>query len=134
MNSGEPRKGEARLNDLRQEMQAHWLKAPAEFFQAWKRGVRIAGAYYFGDGTEERVERASEKWDLEPRSAAIRDAFGVLSSGERTFLAAMYSFYNAHDGAVLLKECGFEGLADLSTLDLPRRKVIADLLLNYTGW
>jgi len=28
----------------------------------------------------------------------------------------------------------FKGLADLGDFDLERRKVIADLLLHYTGW
>jgi len=34
----------------------------------------------------------------------------------------------------LLKRCDFEGLADLGRLDLQRRQVIADLVLNYHGW
>ena len=34
----------------------------------------------------------------------------------------------------MLKRCGFEGLSDLGDLDLERRKVIADLTLNYNGW
>ena len=41
---------------------------------------------------------------------------------------------NAHEGGALLKRCGFEGLSDLSGLDLERRRVIADLVLNYNGW
>jgi hypothetical protein len=69
-----------------------------------------------------------------PRLDRISDAFGVLSSGQRMFLAAMVSFYNAHDGGELLHRCGFEGLSDLGGLDLERRRVIADLVLNYSGW
>ena len=34
----------------------------------------------------------------------------------------------------MLKRCGFEGLSDLGGLDLERRKVVADLTLNYNGW
>ncbi|MCY1391815.1 hypothetical protein D3C76_297790 [compost metagenome] len=34
----------------------------------------------------------------------------------------------------LLKRCGFDGRSDLGGLDLERRKVIADLALNYSGW
>lgn len=34
----------------------------------------------------------------------------------------------------MLKRIGFEGLADLGGLDLERRKVIAQLVLNYSGW
>jgi hypothetical protein len=64
----------------------------------------------------------------------INDAFGVLSSGERMFLAAMVSFYSGEDGGPLLRRCQFEGLCDLGGLDLQRRQVIADLVMNYAGW
>ena len=50
------------------------------------------------------------------------------------FLSAMVSFYNAREGAAMLRRCGFEGLSDLGGLDLERRQVISDLMLNYTGW
>ncbi len=49
-------------------------------------------------------------------------------------LPAMVSIYNAREGAAVLKHCGFEGLSDLGGLDLERRQVIADLVLNYSGW
>ena len=64
----------------------------------------------------------------------LNDALGVLSGGQRMFLSAMVSFYNSREGAAMLKRCGFEGLADLGGLDLERRQVIADLVLNYSGW
>lgn len=64
----------------------------------------------------------------------LNDALGVLSSGQRLFLSAMVSFYNAREGSAMLKRCGVDGLADLGNLDLQRRKVIADLLLHYNGW
>lgn len=112
----------------------HFAEAPQAFFHAWKRGAEIAGAEWFGDGTREGLQQASSKWDLRPNLQRLRRSFGVLSSGQRMFLAAMVSFYNAHDGAALLKRCGFEGLSDLDGLDLDRRKVIADLLLHYNGW
>ncbi|MGB5954189.1 hypothetical protein [Pseudomonas sp.] len=41
---------------------------------------------------------------------------------------------NAHDGGKLLAEAGVEGLADLCSLDIRRRQIIATLLLNYEGW
>jgi hypothetical protein len=113
---------------------AHFARAPDAFFAVWQRGVRIAGPQWFGDGTPDRLQHALTKWDLCPRLDGILDAFGVLSSGERMFLAAMVSFYNARDGGELLGRCGFAGLADLSGLDLERRQVIADLVLNYIGW
>ena len=102
----------------------HFAAAPQAFFEAWKRGVHIAGAEWFGDGTREGLRRATTKWDLRPK----------LSSGQRMFLSAMVSFYNAREGGAMLKRCGFEGLSDLGGLDLERRKVIADLTLNYNGW
>ena len=112
----------------------HFEAAPQAFFEAWKRGVRIAGHEWFGDGTREGLQQAKTKWDLRPKLAMINDALGVLSSGQRMFLSAMVSFYNSREGGAMLKRCGFEGLADLGGLDLERRKVIADLSLHYTGW
>jgi len=112
----------------------HFAAAPQAFFEAWKRGVHIAGAEWFGDGTREGLQHATTKWDLRPNLLMLNEALGVLSSGQRMFLSAMVSFYNAREGGELLKRCGFEGLSDLGGLDLERRKVIADLTLNYNGW
>ena len=80
------------------------------------------------------LQRATTKWDLRPKLLMLNDALGVLSSGQRMFLSAMVSFYNAREGGAMLKRCGFEGLSDLGGLDLERRKVVADLTLNYNGW
>ena len=112
----------------------HFAAAPQAFFEAWKRGVNIAGAEWFGDGTRDGLQRATTKWDLRPKLLMLNDALGVLSSGQRMFLSAMVSFYNAREGGAMLKRCGFEGLSDLGGLDLERRKVVADLTLNYNGW
>ena len=94
----------------------------------------IAGAEWFGNGTPEGLQQATSKWDLRPNILILNDALGVLSSGQRMFLSAMVSFYNAREGGAMLKRCGFEGLSDLGGLDLERRRVIADLVLNYNGW
>ena len=112
----------------------HFARAPDAFFQAWKRGAEIAGPEWFGDGTREGLHRATSKWELRPNLLMLNDALGVLSGGQRMFLSAMVSFYNAREGAAMLKRCGFEGLSDLGGLDLERRQVIADLVLNYSGW
>ena len=69
-----------------------------------------------------------------PNLEVIDQAIGVMSSGERVFLAAMVSFYNAEIGGALLKRVGVHGLSDIGGLDLERRQVIAALILNYTGW
>lgn len=120
--------------DLFVREQSHFAAAPEAFFQAWKLGVEIAGPEWFGDGTMEGMRKATSKWDLRPNLLAIGEALRVLSSGQRMFLAAMVSFYNAREGAAMLRQCRFEGLADFGGLDLQSRQVIADLLLNYVGW
>lgn len=73
-------------------------------------------------------------WDLCANVELIDHAIGLMSSGEKRFLATLVSFYNADDGGRLLERVGVRGLADLGGLDLKRRAVIAALLLNYTGW
>src|SRR5690606_27833938 len=45
----------------------HFAAAPQAFFEAWKRGVHIAGAEWLGDGTREGLQRATTKWDLRPK-------------------------------------------------------------------
>jgi hypothetical protein len=57
-----------------------------------------------------------------------------MSSGQKAFLAALVSFYNAEVGGRLFERIGIRGLADLGGLDLQRRTVIAALILNYNGW
>lgn len=114
--------------------QQFFAKAPLAFFRAWKRGVELAGHDLFGNGTRECLELAADKWDLRPNVTLIRETISAMSSGEKVFLAAMVSFYNADDGGVLLKRVGVNGLADFGGLDLQRREVIADLLLHYSGW
>ncbi|HNG81903.1 MAG TPA: hypothetical protein PLW24_20705, partial [Burkholderiaceae bacterium] len=99
----------------------HFADAPRAFFEAWKRGAEIAGPEWFGDGTPEGLQRATSKWDLRPKVLLLNDALGVLSGGQRMFLSAMVSFYNAREGGAMLKRCGFEGLSDLGGLDLERR-------------
>ena len=37
-----------------------------------------------------------------PDMLRLNDALGVLSSGERMFLSAMVSFYNAREGGAML--------------------------------
>jgi len=111
----------------------HFSKAPDAFFHAWKRGVELVGPDLF-NGTQECLDLAEDKWGLCPNVAVIRKTIGAMSSGERVFLAAMVSFYNSKDGGALLKRVGVHGLADLGGLDLERRKIIATLILNYSGW
>ena len=105
------------------------------FFEAWRKGVRIAGALYFGDGHAGNVETAESKYDLAPNYDAVVSALGTLSSGEAVFLAAMYSFYNDNAGGKMLAQLDAPGLAGISAhLDEARCRVIADLLVSYAGW
>lgn len=120
--------------DLLAREQRHFVCAPTAFFQAWKRGVAVVGTQWFGDGTHEGLHRAVSIEDLRPDMLALNDALGVLSSSQGLFLSVMVSFFNAREGAAMLRRCGFEGPADLGDLDLERRQVIADLLLNYSHW
>ena len=120
-------------DQVRREEQ-HCAAARKAVFGAWKRGGEVAGTKGVGDGTREGLNQAKSKWDLRPDMLRLNDALGVLSSGERMFLSAMVSFYNAREGGAMLKRCHFQGLSDFDGLDLQRRKVIADLLVNYSGW
>lgn len=113
---------------------AHFAEAPKKFFEAWRKAVLVAGPELFGDGTKAGALAATDKWELVPKAEHINEAFGVLSSGQKVFIAALYSFYNSTDGAKLWKLADMQGLADLGNLDLERRKLIADLILNYSGW
>lgn len=103
------------------------------FFDAWRRGVAIAGHRWFGEGID-NPGPATTKWDLRPRVDEIESALGWLSSGEAMLLAAMVGFYS-DDGGRLLRDLGSGGLSDIAAaLDEPRRRVIADLLVSYPGW
>lgn len=74
---------------------AHFTAAPAAFFDAWKSGVALAGRHLFGRGTHADLEHATSVWDLCPNVQLIDHAIGVMSSGEKRFLATLVSFYNA---------------------------------------
>lgn len=113
---------------------AHSSAAPAAFFHAWKRGVELSGTHLFGSGTHANLEQAASVWDLRPKVELIEQAIGPMSSGQKVFIAALVSFYNAEDGGRLLQHIGVRGLADLGGLDLKRRAVIAALIMNYSGW
>lgn len=107
--------------------------APA-FLDAWLRGVEIAGWRWFGNGKPPETEPRS-KSDAVPRYDDIISALGWLSSGEATFLVAMYSFFNAYAAIEMWDTIAVRPLAHVAaSLDEPRRRVIADLLIAYEGW
>lgn len=103
------------------------------FLDAWMRGVEIAGRQWFQD--QRPASSEVTKWTFTPDYDAITDNLGCLSTGEGAFLAAMYSFYNSTTGNRMMRDLGFESPGELAaTLDEPRRRVIADLLVSYEGW
>src|SRR3989344_5662007 len=64
----------------------HFSAAPQAFFEAWKRGVEIAGPQWFGDGTREGLNQAKSKWDLRPaRGHVPRVSPRPVPSGIRRF-------------------------------------------------
>lgn len=108
--------------------------APARFLAAWKRGCLIS-PHYFGDGTVEGIEAATDKWQLAPNTDAIKKAVRSKSPGEAIFLAAMVSFYNDVTSRQIQKAVGqSDGIGNLLRMDLECRQVIADLLVSYAGW
>lgn len=108
--------------------------AEAAFLDAWKRGVRLAGTQFFGNG-HIQPDEADTKYDLAPDYDMVLRALGQLSSGEGVFLAAMYSFYNSHAGGKMLAELHVTGLGDIAgSLDEQRVRVLADLMVSYAGW
>ena len=108
----------------------------AMFLENWIEGVKVAGPSLFGEGFDPAL--ASSKWDLRPRSADIERRILTMSRGEAVFLAAMLCFYNDEDGAVLLKRIvdqhDFGICTVAAALDEDRRRIIADLFANHSGW
>jgi len=109
---------------------------PSAFLDAWKSGVKQAGPQWFGEG--EDPSTAETKWELPPRVAHIDAHIAGMSRSEAVFLGAMVSFYNDKIGSPWLQDAigsSDFGMADIAaSLDAPRRRVIADLLLSYCGW
>lgn len=106
------------------------------FLESWIDGVIVAGQSLFGAGSD--PSSASSKWDLRPRLADIERRILTMSRGEAVFLASMVCFYNDEDGALLLKKVidqyDFGICAIAAALDENRRRIIAELFVNYSGW
>lgn len=118
------------------------LIQPSEelFLQAWKEaieeGAKLAGprfAQLFGPKT---LDTAQSKWDLRPLLTKVKGAMGVYSTGEKMYLAAMYSFFNWDDGQELLaKYCDPGNIAQILTrLEHPQRVAILKLAMTWPGW
>lgn len=125
----------------RSDIRAWAYAAPDRFLDAWKRGVKRAGPQYFkskrGWPEPKDVDAAEDVWQLIPDQKAIEAAMGVLSVGEAIFLATLVGFYNGTWGHCLMQEHsgGRLALGDIANrLQLGERKIVADLMMNHTGW
>lgn len=114
-------------------MAAEFYSEPA-FFDAWLRGVEIAGSRWF-KRDDWGASDVPSKWDYAPNFEAIEDSLGVLSTGEAVFLAAMVSFYSPQGGRELMQKLDMGSPGSVAAaLDEKRRRVIADLTVSYAGW
>lgn len=129
---------EAALQCRAQVMQ-HYAMAPQVFLDAWKEGVRIAGASLFkaepGYIYPSVIGDACDKWQLIPDLASIHKHIGYCSVGEGVFLGSLVSFYNSHIGEEILEQFGNRGLGNIANrLELDQLQVLTTLMLNHTGW
>lgn len=129
----------ARIRKQREELIAHEHIAPEKFLAAWKKGVQLAGARLFTNHRDypavESIDDAINKWQLIPDYEVIKDYMGYASTGERLFVAVLYSFYNSDDGAVFCEEIGFRGIGDIAKrLEQDQLKIITELMCHHTGW
>ena len=129
----------ARLKKQREESIAQGFVAPEKFLVAWKKAVKLAGARLFTNHHNypavESVNDAINKWQLIPNYEVIKEFMGYASTGERLFVAVLYSFYNSDDGAEFCEELGFRGIGDMANrLELDQLKIIIELMCNHTGW
>jgi hypothetical protein len=130
----------ARLRKEREESIKHFAQADSVFLCAWIKGVTVIGEGWFTHNPTfcqpaPNLDHINNKWQVIPNYELINQKIGVLSGGEAALLAAMCSFYNAEWGGKLMNDIGIYGMADVSAkLDLNSRRIIADLMLNYTGW
>lgn len=129
----------ARLKKQREEAIAQGVVAPENFLVAWKKAVKLAGAHLFTNHHDypavDRVDDAINKWQLIPNYEVIQKYMGYASTGERLFIAVLYSFYNSDDGAEFCEELGYRGIGDIANrLELDQLKIITELMCNHTSW
>lgn len=108
---------------------------PALFLAAWKAAVKIAGVQYF-NVLSVGVDSATNRNQLRPNWEMIRETLDALSSGEATFLIALYQFYCASDIQTLCGEAGIPmpTLNEMACLDHDQINVICRLMQSYYGW
>lgn len=102
---------------------------PADFLEAWRDAVQMAGESWFM--LKKPLHECTCLDDMKMENDMVRSGVGVLSSGEQVFLKAISQFYNdrifpSHDRP---------SLADISySLDHQRLRIVMRLMRHYTGW
>ena len=134
----------ARIRKERDVALSHSYEAPAKFVAAWVEGVKIIGQQFFeckqpmfGDVVTEpkTLDDVTDKNQLVPKCELIEKNIYAISGGEAALLAVMCSFYNSEWGGKMMQDLGLQGMADISAkLDLKASRVVAKLVVNYTGW
>lgn len=127
------------MQQMREQLNKHYMLAPGLFLDAWKKGVQMACPAYFKNGRDytavDKPGDADDKWQLIPDMEAIRQRLGTCSVGEGIFLGAMVSFYNGQTGHEILSGYGIYGLGDVAKrMDLIELKILTALMVNHTGW
>lgn len=97
------------------------------YFCAWKRAVKLVGIEWFGDGSVEGFERATEVKHLKPNVLLLTDALRSMRDHQRLLLSVMVSFFHIGESNAMLARCGL-GFADIANLDPQRHQAVIDLL------
>lgn len=115
--------------------QAYCKEASDVFLSVWKEAVSVAGSPYFGVSHVDAVWRATSIQALVPDVSRINDDLASLDVGDAAFLLALYQFHNPSDAQALMTRLGAGTWLDLlQCLDLPRRQLMAKLVLHFSGW
>ena len=129
---------EITLNRIRQQqskVRDHYSEAPARFLAAWKKAIGLIGPQYFRCEGIDNYQDATHRDQVRPDHEAIERFMSVCSIGEGVFIAAVCSFYNGDWGQDLGKCFGYTSVGDIAArLDLEQLEVLAELMLNHTGW
>jgi len=101
------------------------------------RGVSLSRSLAYDISVVEEptiLAKASSKWELMPRRAAIRLGAGQLERNEQMFLLTLLSLYNPREAMRLRRECGLSDFPDLTLLDPVWRELLSELFLTSTEW
>lgn len=100
------------------------------FTSAWSKGVQFVGEQWFVNDSWGEAAATGEKCIPTPNVLMLSDALKSMGGAQCLFFSLMVSFYSPLEGNAMLKQCGFNGLADLSRLDTEHRQIISDLMMH----